>query len=153
VSARGLCARHYVRWHRANPDAVKRMHRRRHAPLCLVVGCGQPTVDRGLCRPHQRFALHHLSVETINRLAEVVDCSICGSCLPLVVDHVHGICTDHPAKRACDRCDRGMLCDRCNLGIGCLGDDADRVMAAAAYLLESRPGDASIRDSASMMLE
>jgi hypothetical protein len=52
-------------------------------------------------------------------------CAVCGSIERLVVDHCH-------ATEAI----RGILCDRCNVGIGCLSDDAHRLIAAADYLSE-----------------
>jgi hypothetical protein len=57
-------------------------------------------------------------------------CAICGvaenpSGLRLPVDH------DHATGEV-----RGILCSNCNSGIGMLGDNPDRVIAAAAYLLE-----------------
>lgn len=52
-------------------------------------------------------------------------CAVCGSTEKLVVDHCHGTGAI-----------RGILCDRCNVGIGCLNDDAHRLIAAANYLSE-----------------
>lgn len=51
------------------------------------------------------------------------------------IDHDHTCC---PGKRSCGACIRGILCSGCNIGLGHFGDDADRLMQAAAYLLSTR---------------
>lgn len=48
------------------------------------------------------------------------------------VDHDHACC---PGIRSCGQCIRALLCTGCNTGLGSFGDDVDRLMAAAAYLL------------------
>ncbi len=50
----------------------------------------------------------------------------------LAVDHDHTCC---PGLKSCGQCVRGLLCHNCNMGVGYFGDDFDKVMAAAAYLL------------------
>jgi hypothetical protein len=63
-------------------------------------------------------------------------CAICGGVnangADLAIDHDHRCC---PRKDGCcGECIRGLLCNSCNLGIGQLGDDQDRILAAAAYV-------------------
>lgn len=98
----------------------------------------------------------HDCVSHINRLArfgitpeqyeEMLDaqgrvCAICsrpekvidprnGRIKALAVDH------DHDSGAV-----RGLLCQNCNKGIGNLGDDPERLMAAAAYLIAARGGE------------
>lgn len=68
-------------------------------------------------------------------------CAICGGTAPggrggvFSVDHDHACC---PGKTSCGRCIRGLLCSRCNTAIGSLGDDPNRLIAAAAYLIQYR---------------
>jgi hypothetical protein len=61
--------------------------------------------------------------------AGVERCAICGTTEP----GVRGWALDH-----CHRTDklRNFLCTACNLGLGVFGDDPDRLMAAAAYLIK-----------------
>jgi hypothetical protein len=59
--------------------------------------------------------------------AESDGCSICGSQVALVIDH------EHVTGRV-----RGLLCGPCNAGIGMLGDEPERLEAAAAYLRAAR---------------
>lgn len=98
----------------------------------------------------------HDCVSHINRLArfgitpeqyqEMLDaqghaCAICelpervtdsrnGRIKAMAVDH------DHQTGAV-----RGLLCQNCNKGIGNLGDNPDRLIAAAAYLIAARGGD------------
>ena len=67
-------------------------------------------------------------------------CGICGATEPggrwgcsFHVDHDHSCC---PGKTSCGKCVRGLLCASCNTAIGSLGDDPNRLMAAAASLIQ-----------------
>lgn len=65
-------------------------------------------------------------------------CALCGTDDALgkgwMVDHDHKCC---PGTKTCGKCTRGVLCAPCNLGLGQFGDDANRLMSAAAYLLQN----------------
>lgn len=63
-----------------------------------------------------------LTVPEMNALL-AKPCAICGA-PSQDIDH------DHTANRA-----RAALCHPCNVGIGMLGDDANRLLSAAAYLI------------------
>ena len=62
-------------------------------------------------------------------------CKICGTMdeKQWATDHDHSCC---PGAKTCGDCLRGILCHPCNLGIGTLGDDPERLRAAAEYLEE-----------------
>ena len=60
-------------------------------------------------------------------------CAICGVALERGrVKGGSGACVDHCHETGTVR---GLLCFNCNTGIGKLGDNANRLLAAAAYLL------------------
>lgn len=75
-------------------------------------------------------------------------CAICGTTNPAngigrrnvtwSIDHDHGCCPE--SCGSCGRCIRGLLCGSCNLGIGQLGDDPNRLLAAADYLAQHKGG-------------
>jgi hypothetical protein len=125
----------------------------------LCAACGQrvgvyPRRDYWACRPHateirkahwsrltpeqkqgRKYRAHHVTeswfVDTLARQGG--HCRLCPETVDLVIDHDHRCC---PGPYSCGKCVRGLLCHRCNRGIGQLGDDADRLLAAAAYVKE-----------------
>lgn len=69
-------------------------------------------------------------------------CAVCGTTEPggrwgtfFPIDHDRACC---PGNNSCGKCIRGLTCSPCNVGLGAFGDDVDRLMAAAAYLLSRR---------------
>ena len=80
-------------------------------------------------------------ISTLELAQLIVDqggvCKICSGPISLegkrgfAVDHDHECC---PGNRSCGKCIRGVLCSNCNIGIGNLGDDPERLRAAADYL-------------------
>jgi hypothetical protein len=69
-------------------------------------------------------------------------CAICESESPadrrlgrFHVDHDHACC---PGSRSCGKCVRGLLCRGCNTALGNFGDDPERLIAAASYLMSRR---------------
>lgn len=66
-------------------------------------------------------------------------CAICKRECPtgreLAVDHDHACCS---GTKSCGFCVVALLCGPCNTGIGQLGDDPERIRAAADYVEETR---------------
>lgn len=65
-------------------------------------------------------------------------CAVCGIDDPMGhgtwhVDHDHTCC---PGEGSCGVCVRGILCSNCNTALGLLGDDVDRLISAATYLMQ-----------------
>ena len=60
-------------------------------------------------------------------------CAICGTDTPGTIQRFFALDHDHVTGAI-----RGLLCYRCNIGIGNLGDDPDRLEAAARYLRRLR---------------
>ncbi|MDG4820339.1 endonuclease domain-containing protein [Asanoa sp. WMMD1127] len=83
------------------------------------------------CRTAERARewarLYGLTVDAVlDLLGEQQGC--CAICNRRFDDDYH-VDHDHDDGRV-----RGLLCTRCNTGLGLLGDSADRLLAAAAYL-------------------
>lgn len=65
--------------------------------------------------------------------AAVAGCEVCGKTdVQLHVDHDHTCCA---GGYTCGECVRGFLCGPCNRAVGLLDENADRMLAAAAYVL------------------
>jgi hypothetical protein len=90
--------------------------------------------------------MHDLTVEQYDLMlsSQNEKCAICGSkdsgrkgrtAFKMYVDHCH------ETGRI-----RGLLCSSCNLGLGKFKDDPDRLMVAAAYLLQHSTGEAKASD-------
>lgn len=96
--------------------------------ICTPCQHSQFKADEKLTKAVQKYGLTAAGFRKL--LAEQGGgCAICGATAAnanggrLVVDH------DHETGKV-----RGLLCGGCNTGIGLLGDDAQRVLAAAWYL-------------------
>jgi hypothetical protein len=77
-------------------------------------------------RRYERQKRYGVTPEAYDSLVQAQEgrCGICQrSIRPLCVDH------DHATGAI-----RGLLCTSCNIGVGHLGDDAQRLRAAARYL-------------------
>ena len=130
---------------------AKASHRTPKAAGCFT--CGGPMTERqGGARfcsveckntHHNARQDHHLRlygiprVEVMRMVEQQGGCAICATKTGTdwVVDHDHACC---PRTRTCGKCVRGVVCRKCNSGLGMFGDDPNRLLAAAAYLLSTR---------------
>ena len=103
-------------WRRQNPEAWKRIARRRH--LMGTYNITPEQYDEILARQGGHCAM-----------CPAVVADEAGR--QLHVDHDHSCC---PGDRSCGRCVRGLLCKRCNTMLGCADDDVARLLAAVQYL-------------------
>lgn len=94
-------------------------------------------------RDHSRLKRYKMTREAFDALLESQGgrCAICrtdspGSYHHWCVDHDHRCC---PGRgQSCGACVRGILCPACNKGLGLLGDDAEVLRRATAYLEPQR---------------
>lgn len=87
-----------------------------------------------------------ISLEDYKKLLEKQGggCAICGTKpennvhgtqKKLCIDHDHSCCS---GTKSCGKCIRGILCHKCNTAVGLLGDTAEGLKKAIAYLEDNR---------------
>lgn len=125
---RKWCGRHYSRW-RKYGDPLASAQRNR------------PTANEPNGWPRHAYERYGLTAETFGALWERQsgECAICGRALEMSGMRSCNVDHDHATGVV-----RGLLCRACNRGIGLLGDDADRLGAAARYLRRLPAGDQTI---------
>lgn len=101
--------------YRANGESIREANRKRF------------WANREAAVEANRARRYGLTVEQLRALLAPGCCEVCGGTKNLHVDH------DHGTGEA-----RGLLCGGCNAGIGQLGDDPERIAAAAEYLRRRR---------------
>lgn len=138
--SKGLCQPCYLAdWHRLNPGRSQRYStvyraRRPDADRLYYLANRERVIERERLRRandpsinrRRTAAKYGLTVEERDALL-AHPCAICGR-VATHVDH------DHATGEV-----RGPLCGGCNTGIGLLGDDPERLAAAAEYLAARKP--------------
>jgi hypothetical protein len=126
--ARGLCAKHYQRRHR-DPTYQARWRARNPERRRAYQ---RDWYRRNQARERRRSwarkvkATYGLTLEEYETIL-AKGCAVCGAWEGLSLDH------DHATGKV-----RDALCRGCNTGLGSLGDDPERLRAAAAYLEKHR---------------
>jgi hypothetical protein len=123
-----------ARWAKQHPDRI-REHKRRYNASTQ----GQ-TATKAYNR-EARFAKYGSDRAWYEAQLQAQDgrCAICRADSPggktnaWHIDHDRSCCG---AQGSCGKCLRGILCAKCNLGVGQFDDDPDRLLAAAAYVLQ-----------------
>ena len=124
----GLCKAHYMQQWRG--EELKKLRR-------------SPSDSRSARRAERhRERVYGLSSDDISAMMveQGCRCAICGEPLNgrFHVDHDHSCCPSIKNGFTCGECVRGLLCPPCNFGLGHLGDDPDRLIAAAMYLMRTK---------------
>lgn len=117
-----------AKWKRENPDKVNADARKRYRAWRDGNSASGETFKK------IRAWRYGIKPEDYVEMLELQDgrCLICGY-LPKPGERYLAIDHDHETGTI-----RGLLCNPCNRGLGLLGDDPDRLVAAASYLLERR---------------
>lgn len=154
--AKKLCSGHYEQQRRG--ATLQPLRRRSADPSArdaqgrkMCAGCGSWVEESGFsfmktavdqrnpsctrCKVVGRFGLNRVTYEALLN-SQGGGCAICGGQPTdgrnFHVDHDHSCCPGQ--GRSCGRCIRGLLCNGCNVGIGMMGDNPERLIAAAQYL-------------------
>lgn len=92
----------------------------------------RPEVYRKYKRNTHLRVQYNIGIDDFERLMVAAGgrCQICGASGSKSIRKKH-LCIDHDHTTGRIR---GILCDTCNRGIGLLGDNPDRIRAAASYL-------------------
>jgi len=102
---------------------------------CSISGCLNKAEKKTYCTFHYDSARRSsFSVEEVEEFKKN-GCYSCTSKERLTLDHDHTICSD---KKACEKCFRGVLCHKCNTALGLLGDDLNKIMNLATYLISKK---------------
>ena len=118
------CSRAYANAYRAK-NVIKFRERRVRAYARAKIE--NPNYKKMATESHRKMK-YGVTPETVAKMAEEQDFS-CGICAVKFKDDNYHLDHNHENGRV-----RGLLCNKCNLGIGLLGDNAQRVLAAAHYL-------------------
>jgi hypothetical protein len=123
ATSRGWCGRHYYRWWKhGDPNAKVRQRATANEPI---------KHDRGPAK-------YGMTDEQFEDMwaAQNGQCAICRAELKRTGMQSCNIDHCHDTGKV-----RGILCRRCNWGVGILGDNPDRLEAAARYLRAAREND------------
>lgn len=103
----------------------------------------RPTGVQSYCKScalvRNRDARFGLPYGTFQRMYDEQEgrCAICAEYMTTEeahIDHDHSCCPE--GGRSCGECVRALLCRGCNHGLGNFRDDPNRLIAAAAYLMQ-----------------
>lgn len=142
IYAKRLCYSHYRAQRDGRPLVTLRARaQHRSGPCEFPHGCERPISARGLCSRHYELKAYaeRLGIEwteVVRRYPPDGRCQSCGRTQQEAAPgrKFHGLSLDHchDSNRL-----RGFLCGPCNAGIGMLGDTAERLAQALAYLTEN----------------